>query len=375
MATDVSLSALNDVVDELGRSIKGLAFVVESNGELVAISGMNNVRFADAGRIERLTTQTGGNALAENIYQQIHRYFDEPLPSAGTSNYLSNVRSLHLKNQNGELVHVAFVRVTDHAGLDWMAAVAVPRATLLADVARLVEWVVVAGALCLLIALVIGMRLFGRVADDVRGLSNAVKRVGQGDITSSFVTDRRDEVGELARNFSHMRQELFTDRLTGVANRSALQHVLTQLTAQPSAGTPVTPFALLFLDLNLFKSLNDQWGHDNGDRALTEVAQRLRQHVRTDDHVARLGGDEFVVVLRGVDRLEVAEATSAKLVTLIRAPLTTLQGIPDGVVVHLGASIGIALYPNDAQDVQSLLKHADQQMYAKKAEQGSSDKR
>jgi len=375
VATDVSLSALNDVVDELGRSIKGLAFVVESNGELVAISGMNNVRFADAGRIERLTTQTGGNALAENIYQQIHRYFDEPLPSASTSNYLSNVRSLHLKNQNGELVHVAFVRVTDHAGLDWMAAVAVPRATLLADVARLVEWVVVAGALCLLIALVIGMRLFGRVADDVRGLSNAVKRVGQGDITSSFVTDRRDEVGELARNFSHMRQELFTDRLTGVANRSALQHVLTQLTAQPSAGAPVTPFALLFLDLNLFKSLNDQWGHDSGDRALAEVAQRLRQHVRTDDHVARLGGDEFVVVLRGVDSLEVAEATSAKLVTLIRAPLTTLQGIPEGVVVHLGASIGIALYPHDAQDVQSLLKHADQQMYAKKAAQGASDKR
>lgn len=86
-------------------------------------------------------------------------------------------------------------------------------------------------------------------------------------------------------------------------------------------------------------------------------------------------GDEFVVVLRGVDSLEVAEATSAKLVTLIRAPLTTLQGIPDGVVVHLGASIGIALYPHDAQDVQSLLKHADQQMYAKKAAQGSSDKR
>ncbi|MEG2580551.1 diguanylate cyclase domain-containing protein [Comamonas sp.] len=375
VATDVSLSALNDVVDELARSVKGLAFVVESSGELVAISGMKNVRFTDAGRIERLTTQTGGNALANSIYQQIQSYFNEAVPQTGNTDYLFNVRSLQLKNQDDEPVHVAFVRVTDHAGLDWMAAVAVPRATILADVSRLVELVVVVGVLCLLIALAIGMRLFGRIADDVRSLSNAVKRVGQGDISSSFETNRSDEVGELARNFSHMRQELFTDRVTGVSNRSALQHVLASLITPPSSSAMAAPFALLFLDLNLFKALNDQWGHDNGDRALAEVAQRLRHHVRTDDHVARLGGDEFVVVLRGVDNMEVAETTSAKLVELISAPLTTLQGIPDGVVVHLGASIGIALYPHDAKDAQSLLKRADQQMYAKKALRPSAHQR
>ena len=97
--------------------------------------------------------------------------------------------------------------------------------------------------------------------------------------------------------------------------------------------------------------------------------------MRTHDHVARLGGDEFVVVLRGVDRRDTAQAASDKLVELISAPLTTLQGVPDGQVVQLGASIGIALYPHDAQDVQSLLKHADQQMYAHKARQPASMQR
>ena len=125
------------------------------------------------------------------------------------------------------------------------------------------------------------------------------------------------------------------------------------------------------MDLNLFKPLNDRWGHDNGDRALTEVAQRLRQQVRAADYVARLGGDEFVVVLRGVGSLDVAQTLSAKLVAAISAPLTTLEGIPDGEVVHLGASVGIAMYPTDGQDVQTLLKHADQQMYQDKAKRGA----
>lgn len=125
------------------------------------------------------------------------------------------------------------------------------------------------------------------------------------------------------------------------------------------------------MDLNLFKPLNDRWGHDNGDRALTEVAQRLRQQVRAADHVARLGGDEFVVVLRDVDTLAKARTLADKLVATLSAPLTTLENIPAGEMVHLGASVGIALYPADGQDVQSLLRHADQQMYQDKAQRGT----
>lgn len=375
VATDVSLSALNDVIEEMGSSVKGLAFVVEPDGELVAVSGMRNVRFADASRIERVTAHTSGNALVHSIYLQIRDQFNAPPPSAEQAHSLQPVRNLQVKGLQGEPIHVASVRVTDHAGLDWIAVVAVPSSILLADVSRLVEWVLAAGALSLLIALVIGMRLFGRIADDVRGLSNAVRRMGKGDITSSFETQRNDEVGELARNFTQMRQELFTDRLTGVANRSALQHILQRLMAPQGSNTPAEPFALLFMDLNLFKPLNDRWGHDNGDLALTEVARRLRDAVRAEDHVARLGGDEFVLVLRGIATLEAAHKVCAKLADTINAPLTTLQGLPAGTTVHLGCSIGVALYPQDAQDVQALVRHADQQMYAQKAQRPSSEQR
>lgn len=375
VATDVSLRALNDVVNDLGRSIHGLAFVVEPDGELVAVSGMDNVRFADDGRIERLTATTSGNPLVHSIYLQVRSHFNAAIARSGPdTESVSEVHNLQLQDQDGEPLHVAFVRVTDHAGLDWIAAVAVPRTTILADVSRLVELVMVAGALSLLLALLVGMRLFGRVADDVRSLSNAVQRVGRGEISSSFETTRQDEVGELARNFSHMRHELFTDRVTGISNRSALQHVLNNMVSKLAHGAP-QPFAVLFIDLNLFKQLNDRWGHDNGDLALAEVAQRLRHQIRTDDHVARLGGDEFVMVLRGIGHRETAQAISAKMVDIISAPLTTLQGIPAGETVQLGASIGIALFPHDAHDVHSLLQHADQRMYAKKAKNPLSDKR
>ena len=369
VATDVSLRALNSVVDEIGRSVQGLAFVVEPMGELVATSGSNNVRFADAGRIERITAHTVENPLINSIYLQIRHHFNhaQVVDADPIKEFFSNVHSLQLQDPDGNLIHAAFVRVTDNAGLDWMAVVAVPRATLLAEVTRSVKWVLIAGALCLLIALLIGMRIFWRVADDVRGLSEAVHRVGQGDIATVFETRSKDEVGDLARSFSHMRHALFTDQLTGAANRSALQHILAKLTAKTADGKAPPPFALLFIDLNLFKQLNDRWGHDNGDLALAEVAARMKMRLRQGDYIARLGGDEFVVLLPGIDNLAAAQAVSNHLEPVIRAPLTTLRNIPEGTTVHLGASIGIALYPHDAQDAQSLLKHADQQMYAQKA--------
>lgn len=366
VATDVSLNALNDVIDDMGKSINGLAFVIEPSGDLLAISGERNVHFAEGSHIERITAYTSGNTLVNSIYLQIRHHFHDALAADQTSRKVApDVHSLQMQDADGNPIHVAFVRVTDAAGLDWMAAVAVPRATILADVSRSVEWVLLAGAACLALALLIGMRIFGRIADDVRKLSEAVKRVGQGDLNTTFKTNRRDEVGELARNFSHMRHELFTDRLTGVSNRSALQHVLAGLT-NASGKASTKPFALLFVDLNWFKPLNDRWGHDNGDRALQEIAQRLRSNTRNGDHVARLGGDEFVVLLQGVDNLAGAQTACAKLMSCISEPLTSLQGLPQDQLVYLSASIGIALYPQDACDAQTLLKHADQQMYRQK---------
>lgn len=366
VATDVSLLALNRFVNELGNSVQGRAFIIEPSGELVAASGMANVREKENGEMERISVHSINDPLIEGVFQEIRHLFHTP---ASNDESAQDGKTMHMQDSQGKDLLVAYRRVLDDAGMNWVAVVAVPRAAMLTDVSNLVEMVTVVGLLALACALVLGMRVFGKVADEVHQLSHAVRRVGQGAIDTPIDSRRTDELGDLARTFQGMRQELFTDRLTGVSNRSALQHVLAALTAGDGPTAP--PFALLFLDLNLFKPLNDRWGHDNGDRALIEVAQRLRQQVRTADHVARLGGDEFVVVLRGVGSLDVAQTLAGKLVAAISAPLTTLEGVPEGEQVHLGASVGIALYPADGRDVQTLLKHADQQMYQDKAKRGA----
>ena len=104
-----------------------------------------------------------------------------------------------------------------------------------------------------------------------------------------------------------------------------------------------------------------------GDLALAEISLRLRNLLRPDDVVARLGGDEFILILRGVSDEEQVQAVRLKIDHALQLPLTTLQGLPAGEIVTVGASVGQVLYPRDALDPQSLLKQADQDMYRNKA--------
>jgi diguanylate cyclase (GGDEF)-like protein len=247
-----------------------------------------------------------------------------------------------------------------------MAVVAVPHKDMLAGVYRHMALVGSLGLLALVVAVVIGTRIFGAVANDMRSLTRAVRSVGQGEIDTPIEVQRRDEIGELAHNFHRMRHSLFTDPLTGASNRSALQHILTTLTRPLPGQSMAAPFALLFVDLDRFKPLNDRWGHDNGDLALAEISLRLRNLLRPDDVVARLGGDEFILILRGVSDEDQVQAVRLKIEHALQQPLSTLQGIPEGEAVTVGASVGQALYPRDAQDAQSLLKVADQDMYRNK---------
>lgn len=121
-------------------------------------------------------------------------------------------------------------------------------------------------------------------------------------------------------------------------------------------------FAMLFIDLDHFKEVNDSLGHDAGDDMLQQVAQRILKATRPEDLVARLGGDEFVVVLRHITDPMMAERHAQRLVNALAPTLTIAQND-----VHVGASVGIAIYPTDGASVSELLKHADLAMYAAKA--------
>jgi diguanylate cyclase (GGDEF)-like protein len=151
------------------------------------------------------------------------------------------------------------------------------------------------------------------------------------------------------------------DSLTGLPNRLLFNDRLDQ--AISFAKRASRQFALLFLDLDRFKRVNDTLGHTAGDELLKGVAARIRQQVRESDTVARVGGDEFTVILSDVARREDAEIIAKKIIAAVAAPFQL--GSPKQSV-DIGTSIGIALYPADARDADALVKAADAAMYSAK---------
>jgi diguanylate cyclase (GGDEF)-like protein/PAS domain S-box-containing protein len=167
------------------------------------------------------------------------------------------------------------------------------------------------------------------------------------------VTDRKHLLASLDRMAYH-------DALTGIANRALLVERITQgLCAAQHRGDAL---ALLFIDLDWFKLVNDRWGHEAGDAVLVAIAQRLQSMVREADTVARFGGDEFVIVL--------GETCSAAALTAVMEKVTAAIAEPiiwKGTLLRIGASVGLARYPEDGLDAHSLLQRADESMYSEKA--------
>ena len=176
----------------------------------------------------------------------------------------------------------------------------------------------------------------------------------------------RNEVVGLLQQLSLMDQgarQLFYlathDRLTGLANRWLLEERLAHAVARSRRGSGHG--ALLFIDLDDFKSVNDRHGHEVGDRMLVLAAERLQRMVRASDTVARWGGDEFAVLLEGVERHEQAHAKGRDLVEHLAQPSERLP-----MVGPLRASVGVALFPGDGEDAATLMAKADRRMYRAK---------
>ena len=146
------------------------------------------------------------------------------------------------------------------------------------------------------------------------------------------------------------------DALTGLPNRELLHDRMEQALSRSSRDG--LHHAGLFIDLDGFKQINDNFGHEVGDRTLKEVADRLRAAVREADTVARLGGDEFFVLIYDISESDNAVAKATQLLALIKAPL---PGMPDEFVQS--ASIGICLFPYPSANVEDIIRRADQAMY------------
>lgn len=171
-----------------------------------------------------------------------------------------------------------------------------------------------------------------------------------------------EEIQQAKNRMGHMAHH---DSLTGLPNRIMMKQSLIQAIAL--AKRHGTKLAVVFIDLDRFKVINDSLGHDIGDALLQSVAQRLLGSVRSTDTVSRQGGDEFIALLSEITGEKAVAALAEKMCQAVAAPYAIAEQS-----LHIGATLGISLYPDDGEDAETLIRHADVAMYHAKNSGGNS---
>ena len=274
----------------------------------------------------------------------------------------------------------AFVRLATNAGNRESFVVlglAQPEEYVLKESSRLGERIIQVVIFASLLAVLIATIASRALTSSLKRINLAVQQFARERKSAPLPVQRQDELGQLARSFVQMQEEIVEhleelsrsrnalehlarhDPLTGLPNRRVfferLEHALA------AARRSAKPLAVLFVDLDHFKQLNDSLGHSIGDRVLQAVANLLRSATRESDTVARLGGDEFVILIEQLDDPGRVVAVLHKLHERFQLPM-----LLDGHEVKVQASMGLSLFPRDGDDIESLVQQADRAMYVAK---------
>ena len=351
LATDVTLKTMTDFLRTLKVSDNGIAFVVDGNGFMVATSGSELPFKMTKGVPERMHIDEMRTPLIREAYAKVLEWkkWKEDADTSLSSEFLVPSGA----------IEIAASELGRKYGIDWVTVVVVPRSDFMGGVTRSFIQGAFIATFCVMAALMLGLSILNRVLTDIRKLTLAAQKIGDGEPLPMLNIRRRDEIGQLAMTFSEMEHNLRIDKLTAVFNRASLIAQIGFLRRQLAQKSVERPsFALLFVDLDHFKAINDHYGHGAGDKVLVTVATRLKESVRVTDVVARYGGDEFVVLLKGVTNADDVTATENKIREIVEQPVQLDHG-----VVRVGVSIGWAMFPEDGEDVDALLKIADQRMF------------
>ncbi|WP_165967895.1 sensor domain-containing diguanylate cyclase [Sapientia aquatica] len=356
VATDIPLRKLSDNLRGLNISANSVAFIVDKNGDLIATSS-EEPSFIEVDRVPtRLSAATINNKLINAAYSNTIKDKTKAL----TLSFPANSSFQY----GDEKIDVAFAPLANKYGLNWVTVVAIPRTDFMGGITHSLFQSAMIVVLCVMFALFIGLAFIEHILRDIRQLTSAAKKMGNGEPLPRLRIHRKDEIGHLINTFVEMENKLRFDRLTQIYNREFLiaQIEFLERHALQHPKENVC-FTLLFLDLDRFKVINDTYGHAAGDQLLIVIAARLKSAVRDTDTVARYGGDEFVVLLNGTSNATDIQMTVDKIHTLVQQPIALSDHI---VAVHV--SVGWAVFPHEALDYNNLLKIADSRMFNTKKE-------
>jgi len=276
------------------------------------------------------------------------------------------------------------------AGTPIVGAVVLEYSNIQEELQRASQWQIysaaAAGLVCMLLIGVFGNRLGTSLLKRLKRFQTGVERIAEGHYDVRLPVSANDEIGVLQATFNTMAQDLaasrakllverekemaaarqiehlaYHDELTGLANRALFSRLLQQSLLE--ARRYSRPLAIMFVDLDRFKNINDTLGHGAGDELLKEMAARLKATLRASDAVARLGGDEFVILLPGVADMDGLAAAAQKILAAVGRSYAA-----EGQEFRVTASIGISMFPVDGIDEPTLMKHADIAMYQAKEE-------
>jgi diguanylate cyclase (GGDEF)-like protein len=350
----------------------GLIRELTSLAEVIGASSAAPLTFDDARAAEEALSSLRGqpNVVAARLYTASGEPFASYLrrgsmsqslpPAPGPEGYRFVGGSLHLVRRislRGETVGTIAIQ----AGLSALVANEVRSAAAV--------FFIMAGVG--IVALLAARRLQGLVVAPIQELADAARQVTESKDFSVRVRSRaRDEIGTLATAFNGMLAEIESrdallsymalhDPLTGLPNRALFTDRLTL--AMAGARRHHSSLAIMFLDLDRFKIVNDSLGHAAGDELLKLAAERLRRGLRNEDTVARNGGDEFVLLLPGLGEPGAAALVANRILASLREPFDV-----GGQSIFISCTIGISLYPADGDDAGGLVRQADIAMYRAK---------
>lgn len=362
VSTDFVFLQVNQFLRSLKIGKSGQTFIMEKTGELISTS-TDDPTFNIRGQVT-------DHILAQNSKNDVIRFAAQQIIKDQQSLKISTKTEIEFEVK-GVKYFAQVSPLTDQFGIDWLIVVILPEADFMEKIQQNTQTTIIICAIAIGLSALIGIYVARQITKPILKLANAVSNLANQEDGVIIPEEGIEELQILAKSFNTMSSQLestfidlhhsaYHDSLTNLPNRSAFLFSLENRIAHRQV-EPDYLFALLFLDLDRFKLVNDSLGHLIGDLLLVNVAKRLESCLRKTDMLSRFGGDEFIILLHEIPHIDFAKQFAERLQKVLSQPFEL-----DGNQIYTSASIGIVSPLNSTGSPQDLLRDADIALYQAK---------